>query len=441
MRFRESRSGSRVSLKKEYKTVSSRAAQLSLRAATRTHPAPAAAEDFVTHAHALSSLDGSSSLERVLEAVLQTLDEMGIPEASEDSVLAAPSFYDGPVLLPHPKAVSEFSGRIVVKLKFVGYAFEEIALLTVRQFCEMFVADSFPGVPVAPLSNGQYDITPGRLNAGLSGGRGDFPLCFVLGAPRSGTTLLRAMLNVHSRLWAPGELHLASYANMATRAADVGPILRYMPIPELAARCGTSVEAAASTFRGWERKATPVADVYQHLHSAAPDVMIVDKTPGYSVQLAVLNQINEHFPNAKFVHLVRSPHDMIRSYVRLQLHRGSQAQFKTGLNPYQMAEAVWFACNANSQEFLNGIPRQRQRTIRYEDLTAAPGEALATICDLLEREFEPEMADPYSAPGAVAQGAGDLHIHLKKTVEHRAPIEPFYDLGERCQELVEHYGY
>jgi hypothetical protein len=382
------------------------------------------------------------ALESSIATVLRVLGEMGISDVSEDAVIAAPPFYDDRVLLEGSGSFSHFTGQMAVNLRFVGYSFQDVAFLTVRQFCEMYVEDSFPPIPSVPLMHDQYELSSGRSSRGLTGGSAkDFPICFVLGAPRSGTTLLRAMLNAHTSLWAPGELHLANFSTMADRASHVGPILRYMPIPEAAARCGESVAAFSRVFRRWERSATPVADVFQSLHDADPGAMIVDKSPPYCARLDTLERIGQMFPNARFVHLVRSPHDVIRSYVRMQLHRGDRRLFESGRNPYQAGEAVWWACNANTEAFLSAIPAERKGVIRYEDLTSRPAESLQRVCDLLEREFEPQMADPYAAPGPTAQGAGDLLIHLLDRVEQRRSIPAFYELGGRCQELVNRYGY
>ena len=132
---------------------------------------------------------------------------------------------------------------------------------------------------------------------------------------------------------------------------------------------------------------------------------------------------------------------MIRSYVRMQLHRGDRQLFESGRNPYQAGEAIWYACNSNIDAFLNSVPANRKCAIRFEDLTLAPAHSLREICALLEREFQPHMTDPYAAPGATAIGAGDLHINLLNRVESRRPIEPFYELGSKCQELVARYNY
>lgn len=384
--------------------------------------------------------DRSDVLDSTLATVLRILDGMNLADTAEDAVIAAPSFYDGPVLLKDRSRFNHFAVQLAVNLRFVGYSFEDVAFLTVRRLCEMYVRDSFPLVPSVPLSNEQYELHfPSSVENDCN--RKDFSICFILGAPRSGTTLLRAMLNIHTGLWAPGELHLANFETMADRARDVGSILRYMPLPEGAARFGESVADSSRRFRGWELAAVPVTEVYQQLHDADPAVMIVDKSPPYSTRLELLERIGEQFPNATFIHLVRNPHEVIRSYVRMQFHRGDRRLFDSGLNPYQAGEAIWYACNANAEAFMRSLPADRKRVVRFEDLTSEPADSLRTICQALQQEFQPRMSDPYATPGVVAAGAGDLHINLLERVEPRPPRPPFYPLGERCQEVASRFGY
>ncbi len=386
--------------------------------------------------------DRSKRLEATIATVCRVLEGMGITDVSPESVVAAPPFYDGRVLLKDSDSFGRFIGQIAVKLRFIGYPFQDVAFLTVRELCEMYLRDSYPPTPAVPLSDDQYGLNTGAPRMSLAGGQKDFPICFVLGSPRSGTTLFRAMLNLHPKLWAPGELHLANFETMADRADNIMPLLRYMPIPEAASRRRESTASFSRTFRAWEQQSTPVTEVYEALYEADPDALIVDKSPPYCGQLRILERIGEQFPNAKFIHLVRSPHDVIRSYVRLQLHRGDRKRFESGRNPYQIGEAIWFSCNSNTEEFLRGIPADRKCAVRYEDLVSDTAESLGTVCDLLGRTFDPRMVDPYATTsGAIALGAGDLHINLLKTVENRRPIGAFYPLGRRSQSLAERYGY
>jgi hypothetical protein len=169
--------------------------------------------------------------------------------------------------------------------------------------------------------------------------------------------------------------------------------------------------------------------------------MIVDKSPPYATRLKILERIGKQFPNATLVHLVRNPHDVTRPYVRMQFHRGDRRLFDAGLNTYHAGEAIWYACNANTETFLRSIPADRRCMIRFEDLSSQPADSLRSICQVLRQEFQPRMSDPYATSGIVAAGAGDLQVNLRKRVEPRPPRPPFYQLGERCQELASRFGY
>ncbi len=67
-------------------------------------------------------------------------------------------------------------------------------------------------------------------------------------------------------------------------------------------------------------------------------------------------------------------------------------------------------------------------------------EAMRALCGLLEREFEPAMADP-DASGAALRGAGDLEVHLHGRIEARRAGPAFFPLGRRSRELATRYGY
>ena len=390
----------------------------------------------------IEELDHAQRIDLVEAAVRDVLTDMDIVDVTPDSVIAAPRFYDGDVLIKDTDRVNRFIMRLALKVRFVGYAFNDVALLTVRQLSELYLRDSYPETPSVPLSDDQYERTGKRKARRTGVAEKDFPICFVLGCPRSGTTLFRTMLNVHEKLWAPGELHLANFDGMADRAMNLIPTLRFMPVPELAQRLGEPIASVSKAFRSWELSDLSVGDVYQRFYEADPETLIVDKTPTYSNSLQDLERIGQQFPNARFVTLVRNPHDVIRSFVRMQLYKDAQRSFEPGLNPHQVGEAIWFLHNSNIERFLCDIPEERKCTVRYEELVSDGEEPLRRVCDLLDRSFDADMLDPYrKKSGRVALGAGDVHVNFLGRVENRTPSEAFYPIGMRCQNLADRLGY
>lgn len=392
----------------------------------------------------MGDLDKNQRMVLTFEVIKDTLSEMGIRNVTLDAMIVAPPFYDGATLIKDKSSFITFIEQFSLRVGCLGYAFNDVVFLTVKQFCELYIGDSYPEIPTTPLSVDQYYFR-GKGGLGSSSGKEaqEFPICFVLGCPRSGTTLFRTMLNVHDRVWAPGELTLAHFENMAERAIKVLPLLRYSIIPEIASRLENSITSFSTTFRQWENEGLSIAEVYKKLYRAAPDTLIVDKSPAYSIRYQNLEAIGRQFTNAKFIHLIRNPHDVIRSFVQLQMHKNVARFFEPGLNPYQMGEIFWYVHNANIIRFLDHIPAERKCILRYEDLVSSPKHSLTSACTLLNLSLDHNMADPYlnNTKGKVALGASDVHINYYQKVESRTPGKAFYALGSECQNLAKEYGY
>ena len=147
-------------------------------------------------------------------------------------------------------AFDAFAPQLAVRLWLIGYSRHDVALLTVRQLCELYVRDTYPETPTVALSHSQYVLGGNVKPSNTPLIEKHFPICFVVGCPRSRTTLLRCMLDVHDGLWAPGELHLATFESMAERVEHLRTrLLRHMPVPEAAARFGESIDSFADAWR------------------------------------------------------------------------------------------------------------------------------------------------------------------------------------------------
>ncbi len=390
----------------------------------------------------MAESSSATTAAKTLAVVEGIFDEMGLGGHSKDALLVDPKPSGSDVVL---RSAAEFGGfiqRFSIRTGCIPYAPDAVRNLTVREFCGLYVRESYPEPPETALEDDDYTLGGRAPDDRAVFAPQEFPICFVLGCGRSGTTLFRAMLNVHDALWAPGELHLAEFDTMRDRATRANPFLRRALVPEAASRFSEAPAEFATRLETWERTSLPVPQAYRRFHDADPRRMIVDKCPPYSTWLEHLEWIIHHFIDAKFIHLIRNPHDVIRSYVRMQLYKLDSGMFGAGVNPYQIAETLWFRHNVNIAEALREIGDQRSLLVRFEDLVADPQTILSGVCGLLGVSFQPRMANPYEGDcGHVALGAGDPRVNLLTEVEKREPSKPFYPLGEKCQQLARLYGY
>jgi len=122
------------------------------------------------------------------------------------------------------------------------------------------------------------------------------PAVLVLSPPRSGTTLMRVMLAGHPGLFAPPELELLSFGTMAERRAAFSGrdsfwlegLLRAV----MEAR-GVDAAGAAAIVEEAERQDWDTADFYALMQSWLGERRLVDKTPSYALDPAVLARAEE----------------------------------------------------------------------------------------------------------------------------------------------------
>ena len=209
---------------------------------------------------------------------------------------------------------------------------------------------------------------------------------FVLSSPRAGSTLLRVLLAGHPSLFSPPELHLLPFADLAQRARDLeashlgeGLERALMDLRHIDA------EAAQAQVRRWEREQLPVAEAYAALQASCGGRTLVDKSPTYALQLATLRRAETLFDGPRYIHLVRHPWAVIRSFVDLRMDRLFGA---SGTDPYLLAEAIWLAANRNVLELEREIGPERIHRVRYEDLVTDPEPRLRELCRFLAIPFD-----------------------------------------------------
>jgi amino acid adenylation domain-containing protein len=296
----------------------------------------------------------------------------------------------------------------------------------------------------------------GALPAAAVAGSRNPPAVFILSPPRSGSTLLRVMLGGNPRLFAPPELELLNFNTLAERrqafpgrdAFRLEGALRAV----MEAR-GMTAEEATELVAGYEREGMSTRELYHRLQEWIGDRLLVDKTPTYAWDPSALWRAEETFAQPRYVHLVRHPYGMIRSFEEARIdqiffHR------EHPLSRRGLAEALWVLAHRNTLEFLAGVPAERQHSLRFENLLRDPEGELRALCSFLGVDYHPAMAAPYEKTSArmtdglhaESRMLGDVKFHQHQGVDARVAErwrEEYREdfLGEPAQDLAGRLGY
>ncbi|MGB6424338.1 MAG: sulfotransferase [Solirubrobacterales bacterium] len=227
------------------------------------------------------------------------------------------------------------------------------------------------------------------------------PAPFVVGLTRSGTTLLRMMLDAHPELTVPPETHFVPDLIKAAKAdgASAESMLEALTSNRTWGDFGISGEQMLMRLQ-----ATPAGDAgaavrcfFDAYAGAHGKPRWGDKTPRYMLSI---NRIGRALPEAKFIHLVRDGRDVALS----QTARGINEQPP----PAEQAER-WVKRIRKSREQAEKLGGNRYIEARYEDLVRDPEPVLRRICEFIELGYDPAMLTYYErAAERLQEMAGTL---------------------------------
>ena len=223
------------------------------------------------------------------------------------------------------------------------------------------------------------------------------PPLIVLGVGRSGTTLLRVMLDRNSELAIPYEsFFVTQLARRHGRRPSVGAFLDDLRrFPQLR-EWGISADEIGRRLRAGTTTGEAIAAVFETYAEQRGKPRWGDKTPLYMQHLPLLGRL---FPDALWVHLVRDGRDAALSF--LSLPAGFSG--KTWAQPRSVAQfAARWRVEIEAARRLGRRSEGRYLELRYEDLVREPDRELRRICDFASLPWEPEMVD-YAGTTEVAQ--------------------------------------
>ncbi|HAC78934.1 MAG TPA: hypothetical protein DCG06_01475 [Deltaproteobacteria bacterium] len=219
-------------------------------------------------------------------------------------------------------------------------------------------------------------------------------LIFLVGAPRSGTTLLARILSAHSEVASRAEPHLITpLAHLgyfgSVQKAPYDPFNVQQAIQELVSDLPGGEEDYLTALRAY------TDSLYGAILEQTPDKKyFLDKTPANSLVLPFLTKL---YPQAGYIVLTRHPLAILSSYVN---------SFFDG--DYQVA----MEHNPILQRYVPALARMLREKpvpfipIRYEDFVADPEAGFRKICEHLDISFE-SAAINYQEQSEEFQGLGD----------------------------------
>jgi len=261
---------------------------------------------------------------------------------------------------------------------------------------------------------------------------------FVVGSPRSGTTVLAGALNQISGVWIGKETGFIPFLYEAAvepandwddRRLDklIAAINSYLSSEHWEQRA--SVEGVR---RFWAQTGTAgYAGLVRYVWSLdePPDGAEVtfrgDQTPTYVLAIPLLEQL---FPDAYYIHIVRDPRDVVASILPLMF----------GAQSAGVAASDWNECVAGWWAAERRLPPERRCEVRYEDLVTEPAQTLGRLAEFLGAP-SPADLDATSIPADVHGLARRVlhHARLAEPIDARSVGRHSRDLSDRDRALVE----
>lgn len=210
----------------------------------------------------------------------------------------------------------------------------------------------------------------------------------VLGVSRSGTTLLKQMLDRHPALAIPTESYFLPqlwdrHGERPERDAFLADLER---LPRLR-DWGVGAADVARHLPAGADFARSIQAVYRAYAEARGKSRFGDKTPSYMQRLDVLERA---FPGALYVHLVRDGRDAALSFMAMTRKPRLNLARPRGLAAFA---AQWRREVEAARRFGRTVAGGRYLELRYEDLVADPEARLREVCDFLGLEFDPAMLE------------------------------------------------
>lgn len=215
-------------------------------------------------------------------------------------------------------------------------------------------------------------------------------LFFILGNPRSGTSLFRLMLNSHPEIVVPPECGFALWLKDKYKKIDSQS---YQSFAHDVVNCKkfetwgvieADIISEAEKLKPlkYEELVKCVYSAYAKLRSKSA-ILSGDKNNYY---ISHIDSIKSTFPSAKVIFIIRDGRDVACSYLEIK-NKSINSKYKPIL-PTDI-ESIAYEWKDNAKILIEN--QDDYFYIRYEDLIGAPERTLLKVCSYLGIEYSSDM--------------------------------------------------
>lgn len=272
-------------------------------------------------------------------------------------------------------------------------------------------------------------FTAGRLRTlPRAGVRQDVPQpIFILGFPRSGTTLIEQTLSVHPRICAGDELPLIN---------DISGLM-----PRMLASPLTYPEALAELWMGDQREGLDnLRDYYLQkvgqMGIVQPGVgWFTDKMPLNETHLGLIALL---FPQSPLIHVIRHPLDVMVSAISNLFTHGFNCSHSLETAALHYVRVMDLVQHYRAEMALRYLP------IRYEEMVEDQEPTIRAILDFVGEDFDPRCLDfhqnsRHARTASYAQVTEPLYDRSRfRYRNYRLQLEPIIPI---LQPVIERLGY
>jgi hypothetical protein len=236
---------------------------------------------------------------------------------------------------------------------------------------------------------------------------------FLVGCPRSGTTLLSSILHAHpniamppeTRFLLPAYAHRQKYGDLSDAAnrrklaeAITGKGSDFGDLKLDRARIIEQIVAAPPTL------GTAFATIWMEFARARGASRWGEKRPAYWSDMDVIFRL---FPTAQVIHLVRDPRAVVASLQKVPWYK----------RPVPDAAALWIQADRELRKVGRAQPGDSYHRLRYEDLMADPEGRLRALCAYLGEDFADDMLDHAGAASDIVPKRKTWHTNVHKPID------------------------